>query len=69
MGQNPTGIQSLKNLSFQIIPSVFYLQQVFCKLPAGGSTTGTLAEADVQGYTSFATTWSSLIASGKTIYM
>ncbi|GMK58369.1 hypothetical protein CspeluHIS016_0504010 [Cutaneotrichosporon spelunceum] len=25
----PTGIQSLKNLSFQIIPGVFYLQQVF----------------------------------------
>lgn len=25
----PTGIQSLKNLSFQMIPGVFYLQQVF----------------------------------------
>ncbi|ORY27652.1 P-loop containing nucleoside triphosphate hydrolase protein [Naematelia encephala] len=25
----PTGIQSLKNLSFQLIPGVFYLQQVF----------------------------------------
>lgn len=29
--QTPTGIQSLKNLSFQLIPGVFYLQQVFCK--------------------------------------
>lgn len=27
--QTPTGIQSLKNLSFQLIPGVFYLQQVF----------------------------------------
>ncbi|BEI93776.1 uncharacterized protein CcaverHIS019_0602350 [Cutaneotrichosporon cavernicola] len=25
----PTGVQSLKNLSFQMIPGVFYLQQVF----------------------------------------
>lgn len=25
----PTGIQSLKNLTFQLVPSVFYLQQVF----------------------------------------
>lgn len=25
----PTGIQSLKNISFQLIPAVFYLQQVF----------------------------------------
>ncbi|WVQ83463.1 hypothetical protein IAT38_005604 [Cryptococcus sp. DSM 104549] len=25
----PTGVQSLKNLSFQLIPGVFYLQQVF----------------------------------------
>jgi ABC-type multidrug transport system ATPase subunit len=25
----PTGIQSLKNLSFQMVPGVFYLQQVF----------------------------------------
>jgi hypothetical protein len=29
--QDPTGIQSLKNLSFQLVPSVFYLQQVFCE--------------------------------------
>lgn len=29
--QDPTGIQSLKNLCFQLVPSVFYLQQVFCK--------------------------------------
>ncbi|KIR40028.1 ABC transporter [Cryptococcus deuterogattii 99/473] len=27
--ETPTGIQSLKNLSFQLIPGVFYLQQVF----------------------------------------
>ncbi|TXT10968.1 hypothetical protein VHUM_01719 [Vanrija humicola] len=27
--ENPTGIQSMKNLSFQLIPGVFYLQQVF----------------------------------------
>ena len=28
--QTPTGIQSLKNLSFQLVPGAFYLQQVFC---------------------------------------
>lgn len=27
--ETPTGIQSLKNVSFQLVPSVFYLQQVF----------------------------------------
>ncbi|WVQ77432.1 hypothetical protein IAR50_007118 [Cryptococcus sp. DSM 104548] len=27
--ETPTGVQSLKNLSFQLIPGVFYLQQVF----------------------------------------
>lgn len=27
--QTPQGIQSLKNFSFQLVPAVFYLQQVF----------------------------------------
>ncbi|ODN87104.1 ABC transporter [Cryptococcus wingfieldii CBS 7118] len=29
LSETPTGVQSLKNLSFQLIPGVFYLQQVF----------------------------------------